>query len=421
MANLVETPLWEDGVYQIETSDPVLGGPEGISNRQAKQLANRTMYLKALAESLGVDKQPVDATLTALAALATAANQIIYSTGADTFALASLTPFARTLLDDVDAATALGTLGAAPLASPNFAGTPRAPTAALGTNTDQLANTAFVQAAIAALVASSPAALDTLNELAAALGNDANFATTMANALALKAPLASPALTGSPTAPTPAQFDNSTKLANMEAVQRALGNFRGVVTLNANTVLTAADAGKLFVPFGTSAITITLPLANTCPSGGTLYFENVANQPVTITRQGANMIQAGATAGLTSIVLAPGETLTLTTETNGWYAPGGSATLPYETKFAASLSGNGYRKLPSGDIEQWGTVVANASANTAVTLPIAFTSAIYGVTITQVLSSGTGGVGVNSLGLTTFNVWNGFGGALTVYWRAIGK
>ena len=50
----------------------------------------------------------------------------------------------------------------------------------------QLANTAFVQAAIAALVASSPAALDTLNELAAALGNDPNFATTMTNALAGK-------------------------------------------------------------------------------------------------------------------------------------------------------------------------------------------------------------------------------------------
>jgi phage-related tail fiber protein len=45
-------------------------------------------------------------------------------------------------------------------------------------------------AALAALVNSSPAALDTLNELTAALGNDPNFATTVTNALALKAPLA---------------------------------------------------------------------------------------------------------------------------------------------------------------------------------------------------------------------------------------
>ncbi|HFU7226657.1 TPA: phage tail protein [Escherichia coli] len=74
----------------------------------------------------------------------------------------------------------------APKASPTFTGAPKAPTAAAGNNTTQLATTAFVQAAIAALVASSPAALDTLNELAAALGNDPNFAATMTNALAGK-------------------------------------------------------------------------------------------------------------------------------------------------------------------------------------------------------------------------------------------
>ncbi|WP_416378476.1 phage tail protein [Enterobacter roggenkampii] len=77
----------------------------------------------------------------------------------------------------------------APKASPTFIGTPKAPTAAAGNNSTQLANTAFVQAAIAALVDSSPGALDTLNELAKALGNDPNFATTMTNALAGKQPL----------------------------------------------------------------------------------------------------------------------------------------------------------------------------------------------------------------------------------------
>ena len=74
----------------------------------------------------------------------------------------------------------------APLVSPTFTGTPSAPTAAVGTNTTQVATTAFVATAVSNLVASSPAALDTLNELSAALGNDANFATTMTNALAGK-------------------------------------------------------------------------------------------------------------------------------------------------------------------------------------------------------------------------------------------
>ena len=77
----------------------------------------------------------------------------------------------------------------APLASPTLSGTPTAPTAASGTNTTQIATTAFVQSATAALVDSAPATLDTLNELAAALGDDPNFATTVSTALGNKQPL----------------------------------------------------------------------------------------------------------------------------------------------------------------------------------------------------------------------------------------
>ena len=71
----------------------------------------------------------------------------------------------------------------APLASPSFTGVPLVPTAVAGTNTTQAASTAFVQTAVSNLVAAAPAALDTLNELAAALGNDANFATTISTSL----------------------------------------------------------------------------------------------------------------------------------------------------------------------------------------------------------------------------------------------
>ena len=74
----------------------------------------------------------------------------------------------------------------APLASPALTGTPTVPTAGRGTNNGQIASTAFVAQAIAALVNSAPGALDTLQELARALGNDANFATTVTNALAGK-------------------------------------------------------------------------------------------------------------------------------------------------------------------------------------------------------------------------------------------
>ena len=72
------------------------------------------------------------------------------------------------------------------IASPTFTGTPAAPTASAGTNTTQIATTAFVSTAVANLVDSAPATLDTLNELAAALGDDANFSTTVTNSLATK-------------------------------------------------------------------------------------------------------------------------------------------------------------------------------------------------------------------------------------------
>ncbi|MDM2940451.1 phage tail protein [Citrobacter sp. Cy082] len=104
--------------------------------------------------------------------------------GTNTTQIAS-TAFVQAVVTALNDALALK----APLASPSLTGTPTAPTAAQTVNNTQIATTAFVKSAIAALVASSPAALDTLNELAEALGNDPNFATTMTNALAGKQPL----------------------------------------------------------------------------------------------------------------------------------------------------------------------------------------------------------------------------------------
>ncbi|EEX7463233.1 phage tail protein [Escherichia coli] len=143
MANLPETPQWEDGIYQIEVSDPVLGGPDGISNRQGKQLASRTLYLKQQVEKGGAD----------LAKHIAAADPH--------------TQYAQK-------------------ASPTFTGTPTAPTPANGDNSKKLATTEFVAKALAALAGSAPETLDTLKELADALGNDPNFATTVLNKLAEK-------------------------------------------------------------------------------------------------------------------------------------------------------------------------------------------------------------------------------------------
>ncbi len=182
--------------------------------------------------------------------------------------------------------------------SPALTGTPTAPTPGAATNTAQIATTAFVQDVVAALVASSPAALDTLNELAAALGNDPNFATTITNALAtkepknaniqshissslnphavtksqvglgsvdntsdvnkpvssaqqtalnLKANLASPALTGTPTTPTAATATNNTQVANTAFVKAV------IASLGLETLITANSPALTGIPTAPTA------------------------------------------------------------------------------------------------------------------------------------------------------------------------
>jgi len=108
--------------------------------------------------------------------------------------------------------------GLATLLNPVFTGTPTAPTATLGTNSTQIATTGFVKLSIDALTSSAAAALDTLTELAAALGNDPNFATTITNQLALKAPLASPQFTGTPN------FSGTSSVTGLTKAMVGLGN-----------------------------------------------------------------------------------------------------------------------------------------------------------------------------------------------------
>jgi microcystin-dependent protein len=99
------------------------------------------------------------------------------------------------------------------LASPALTGTPSAPTAAVSTNTTQIATTAFVRAEVSALVGGATSTLDTLGEIATALGNDANLSSTLTTSIGLKAPIASPTFTGTPAAPTATVGTNTTQLA----------------------------------------------------------------------------------------------------------------------------------------------------------------------------------------------------------------
>lgn len=146
----------------------------------------------------------------------------------------------------------------APLASPALTGTPTAPTATPGNSSSQIANTAFVMTAIAALLDSAPATLDTLKELATALGDDPNFAATVAgqigaltSAVNAKANANNAALTGNPTAPTAAEGDADTSIATTAFVDRAVS--RGY-RLRGRTTITSSQTYN--VPAGVTALFI---------------------------------------------------------------------------------------------------------------------------------------------------------------------
>jgi len=155
----------------------------------------------------------------------------------------------------------------APKESPTFTGTPKAPTPVAGNNTTQLATTAFVQAALVALIGGAPATLDTLKEIAAALNNDPNFSATINNALALKAPLASPALTGTPTAPTAAQTVNNTQIATTAFVKAAIA---GLVNSSPAALDTLNELAAALGNDPNFATTVTNALAAKQPLDATL-------------------------------------------------------------------------------------------------------------------------------------------------------
>ena len=150
------------------------------------------------------------------------------------------------------------------LANTDLTGVPTAPTAATTTNTTQVATTAFVQQELAALVDSAPATLDTLNELAAALGDDANFSTTVTDSLALKAPLASPTFTGTVTLPAGTSMlhdyvtysTNHTLVAGNEG-QTLQFSAAGTLTVPANASV-AFPIGTMITIFQTGTGTVTV-------------------------------------------------------------------------------------------------------------------------------------------------------------------
>ncbi|HIB6473651.1 TPA: phage tail protein [Escherichia coli] len=243
--------------------------------------------------------------------------------------------------------------------NPTFTGEPKAPTPAAGNNTTRIATTEFVQAAITALINGAPGTLDTLKEIAAAINNDPKFSTTINNALALKAPLSSPALTGTPTAPTAAQSVNNTQIATTAFVKSAIAGMVGSAPAALDTLNELAAALDTLNELAAALDTLNelaAALGNDPNFATTMLNALAGKQPLDNT---LTNLSGKDVAGLLAY-LGLGEAAKRGVGT-------GENQIPDMASFSGVRDYYGKQLLPGGLILQWLTIPSSAAAK-AVTL-----------------------------------------------------
>lgn len=214
---------------------------------------------------------------------------------------------------------------------------------------------------------------------------------TVANALTLSGgTMIGPImLAGGDTGVTAPQFDNSTKLATTEFVQRTLGNFQGLVSVNGAMTLTALQSGSFF-EVGKSGYTITLPAATTQNLSFTFY-NSGASSTVTLAALSGVIYSGGVSAA--TYTLTTGNSVQMVSDGSNWIAIGGAG--------SAFLSGNGYQKLPSGLIIQWGIQSLTDGNGDTVVFPIAFPNNCLRIVATDA-GAGCNPVAASPNGRTSF-------------------
>lgn len=271
-----------------------------------------------------------------------------------------------------------------------------------------LANNLYLQCTTAGTTASvAPSGISTMVE-----GSTITDGTVVWTAITI-APLTSPAFIGTPTAPTPAQFDASTQIANTSFVQRALGNLCGAGGYAVNTTLTVADIGKI-IELSLSGMTATLPSSATI--GSVIHFLNVSGGNVTI----AGAIFQPGQGSITSLTLAYTCTASFVWDSAHWieYSANqfGNKTL---------LGASGYMRLgPLGGLTlEWGTISSVAAGSTPVTLPLAFSTAcVYANAVGSNSNGSTNNAALTTAKSTTaFTFYMNYGVTITtVDWIALG-
>ena len=293
----------------------------------------------------------------------------------------------------------------APLASPALTGVPTAPTAAAATNTTQVATTAYVRGEVAALVNSAGATLDTLGEIATALGNDANLSTTLATSIGLKAPLASPTFTGTVSGITKsmvglgsADDTSDTNKPISAATQTAL-----------DAKLASATAATTYAPLNAPTFTGTVSgITSTMVGLGNVENTSDSAKPIsTATQTALDLKLASATAATTYAPLAsPTFTGTPVLAATGIQFTDGSQTkegVPSRTPIIQKTAGYTLSVLSERD----SLIEVSSATGVTVTIPTNATTAFPIGSSIDILQTGAGQVTIAGAAGVTVNATPG--------------
>ena len=200
----------------------------------------------------------------------------------------------------------------------------------------------------------------------------------------------------------------------------------GITTMTNTGLLATSVFGGTVIANSASAIALTLPAASSGAAGKRIELLNIGAGLVSLLRSGSDTITA------TSLTLGSGDTITVESNgVNGWYAVSGSAQLGSTSSFGSLMGANGFQKLPSGLIWQWGTLVL-ASGVSDVTLPVNYNNLNYRIFPTVMSPSGSAFPGTaaevnissrttSKMSLAAYQSNGTIAAGATVQWQSVGN
>lgn len=213
---------------------------------------------------------------------------------------------------------------------------------------------------------------------------------------------------------SPAQFDNDTSIATTAFIRQFGSQYSNVTATNVSLTGVVSHVGGVIYGNGTGNITYTLPSvsANSIPNGAKITIWNSSSNPMSIVTQGSDTLLFTDANSATGLTIKTGNYIELINVSGNWFVLGSG-----NNDFKSLLSSNGYQKLPSGLILQWGWGNSTATTQT-ITFPIAFPNNVLSVFATIQSTGGTYPITIEGKTLTQMTLYKN--AANYAYWMAIG-